>query len=385
MRAVHFGAGNIGRGFLGQLYWESGWETTFVDVAEAVVHGLQARGQYPLWLVEEGTIERLIIEHVTALDARDTEAVVAAVATADLVSTAVGAAVLPRIAPALARGFARRVEQSGGPLDVIVCENLLNAGSHLREEVRKHLPEALHGRLDAAMGFVEASVGRMVPVMTDAQRREDPLLVCVESYCELPVDADAFRGPIPDIQHLKPMRNFVAYVERKLFVHNMSHAATAYLGHERGHENIWQAIRDDAVRNEVEGALAESCEALARKHGLDRPALREHAADLVRRYHNRALGDQVARVARDPLRKLGPRDRLIGAARMCLEQDVAPAHMVRVILAALRYTDDADPSASEFQRLLRDHGLPHVLQSVCGLHPGEPLFALLVGHPPSAS
>jgi len=378
MHAVHFGAGNIGRGFLGQLYFESGCHTTFVDVDDAVIHGLQARGAYPLHLVAEQTEERLI-QNVHAIHAGDSGAVAEALASADIASTAVGVEVLPRLAPVIAAAVARRFATPGAPpLNIIICENLLDAGPFLRDAVRQHLDPALHPTLDEKVGFVEASVGRMVPVMSTAERDADPLLVCVEPYCELPVSADAFKGPIPDIAHMKPIKNFGAYVERKLFVHNMSHAATAYLGYLRGYAYIWQAIRDARIRTEVEKALAESCAALAAKHGLGREALDAHAADLVQRYHNKALGDQVARVARDPRRKLGHNDRLIGAARVCMEAGGVPAHIAFAAAAAILYDHPGDPAATELQRLRQDKGAGTLLKVVCGLETTDPLALLIL-------
>lgn len=376
-KAVHFGAGNIGRGFLGQLYFESGYATTFVDVVDSVVAGLRSRGSYPLRIVGDAPTT-LMVGNVTAIDGKDLASVAAAVATADLCSTAVGVGVLPRVAPALAAGIARRFESpDAAPLNIIVCENMINAGPYLREEVRQHLPGKFFDVLDRKVGFVEASIGRMVPVMTVAQKAEDPLLVCVEPYCELPVDANGFVGPIPEVAHMEPRQNFGAYVERKLFVHNAGHATTAYLGYLRGHEYIWQAIADEVVRREADAAMAETCAALASKHGLDRAGLDAHWADLVVRFGNKALGDQVARVAKDPLRKLGPGDRLIGAGKLCLKQGIEPAHLAFAAAAAIRYDHLDDPAADTLQTILREQGLHGVFSEVCGIIVGSPLARLI--------
>ncbi len=372
--AVHFGAGNIGRGFLGQLYFESGYRTVFVDVVEPVVEALHTRNAYPIRIVEDNPVG-ILVEHVDAVNGRDLDAVAEVIAAADIASTAVGVNALPHIVPALARGLQRRFEQNGPPLDVIVCENLIHAGSFLRERVRALLPEPCHAALDKSVGFVEASIGRMVPVMTEAQKAEDPLLVCVEPYCELPVDRDAFRGPLPEIAHLKPISNFEAYVERKLFVHNLSHAATAYLGRLRGHEYIWQAIRDEKVRELVAAATAESCEALARRRGLDRHDLEAHRLDLERRYHNKALADQVERVARDPVRKLGPEDRIIGSARQCVEAGVDPRYIGLIAAAAMHYENPNDPGAVRVRELYRSGGVEAVLKEIGRIDAGSPVIA----------
>ncbi|MCP4644897.1 MAG: mannitol-1-phosphate 5-dehydrogenase [bacterium] len=377
LRAVQFGAGNIGRGFLGQLYYETGYQTSFVDVVQPLLDALNERGEYPLRIVGDET-RNLCIEDVSALHAGDTDAVAEALAQAHMASTAVGVNVLPKVAPVIAAGVARRfADEDAPPLDFIVCENLIGAGPFLREEVRKHLAPEFHAVLDERVGFVEASIGRMVPIMTDKEKAEDPLLVCVEPYCELPVDANGFKGPVPELKNMDPRQNFGAYVERKLFVHNLSHATAAYLGYLRGHEYIWQAVEDDRVRAEAEAALDETCRGLVAKHGLDPAALKAHADDLLHRYRNKALGDQIERIAKDPVRKLGSKDRLIGAGLMCLEQGIEPRHVAFAAAAAIRYDHPNDPAAGTVQQLLAERGLQGVLSDVCGLPPEAHLVELI--------
>jgi mannitol-1-phosphate 5-dehydrogenase len=217
----------------------------------------------------------------------------------------------------------------------------------------------------------------MVPIMTAEQKAEDPLLVCVEPYSELPVDKSGFKGSIPDVQNMKPLDKFGAYVERKLFVHNMSHATAAYFGFLKGHEYIWQAITDPDVRAEVEAALKETCAGMVSKHGLDGAALRAHGEDLMERYANRALGDQVARIGKDPVRKLGPQDRLLGSARMCMEQDVKPVHVARSAAAGMHFNPPGDPTAERVQEIRRARGIQGVCEEICGLNGREPLTRLI--------
>ena len=380
-QAVHFGAGNIGRGFIGQLYWESGFRTTFIDVNESVVSLLQSRGSYPIHLVSEST-EVIPVDNVTAIHGGDVDAVAQALATATIASTAVGSQILPRIAPAIARGIEIRfADPKAAPLNIIICENLLRGDEVLREAVRGNLDHQWHEILDTKVGFVEASIGRMVPRMTEAQLAEDPLLVCVEPYCELPLAGDSFKGEMPPIKHAKPYHNFGAYVERKIFVHNMSHAAAAYLGYQKGYTFIYEAIGDPDIRRVVEGAMEESCAALAHKHGLDKAELDVLARDLIYRYQNKALADQVARVGGDLKRKLGPNDRLIATARMCLEGGIDPKSLVTVIEAALRFDDPDDATAPEVMALKEAEGVPAVLHQICGLSEGDLLWHRLIGSP----
>jgi len=377
--AVHFGAGNIGRGFLAQLYTESGFRVLFVDVLDTVVNALHERGVYPLDIVETDATTRLWIQPVDALHASRADAVADVLVQADVASTAVGAAVLPRLAATLARGIEKRAHlRSGDPLNIILCENLHDAAALLRPLVLEQLQDRARAWAEHHVGFINASIGRMVPVMTDAQKAEDPLLVRVEPYCELPIDADAIVSPFPEIRHVKPIPGFMAYVERKLYVHNLSHAATAYLGWLREHHFIWQAVEDPEVARVAQIAAMESCRALARRRGLSLPDLEVHVKDLFQRYRNRALGDTVERVARDPVRKLGPEDRIIGAARQCVEAGIAPEHIAMVAVAATRYRNPGDASACRIQDIMSHKGLSGVLTEIAGLSPGDELFSVIL-------
>jgi mannitol-1-phosphate 5-dehydrogenase len=161
--AVHFGAGNIGRGFIGQLLHESGYDIVFVDVRDDVVEALKTEGRYEVILADEN--ERHVpVDRVTALhSARDAEEVTQRIAEADLVTTAVGPSILPVIAPAIAEGLLERVRVGGAPVNVIACENMVGASQALRGYVMEHVPEESAEAVDEISGFPNAAVDRIVP------------------------------------------------------------------------------------------------------------------------------------------------------------------------------------------------------------------------------
>ena len=388
--AVQIGAGNIGRGFMGELFWRGGYRTVFADVDRAVVDALRARGSYEVHHITNAGDEVVRVTDCGAVDGCDVAAVARAVAGARVACTAVGVRALKAVAPALAAGIARRLARGGDPLNVITCENLIGAGRFLGDLVWDQLePRIADGtcppidrpEFDARVGFVEAVVSRMVPVVPDAVRRRDPLWIACEPYARLPVDGTAFRGPRPAFPGMEAVENILAYQTRKLAAHNMSHALCAYLGHRAGYEFIWQAMDDAAIAAHVRAAMDETGRALVARFGFEPQEQRAYEADLLQRYRNRALGDQVCRVAADPLRKLGPDDRLIGSARLCIEEGIEPMHVVLGIRAALAYDHAADPGAVQLQEMLRERGRAYVLREVCGLSAGEPLFAQLIREP----
>ena len=371
--AVHFGAGKIGRGFLGQLYWQSGWTTVFVDVAQPIVEALNREGHYTIQIIGE-RCQALTVTNVRAIHADDREAVADALATCDLASTAVGVRFLADLAPLIAAGIERRASTSARPLNIIVCENLLDAASRLRAMVLDAVAPDARDYAARSVGFVGSVVSRMVPVVPPDLQRRDPLYVAVEPYSILPVDRAAFIGRPPAIEGMLPVESIHAHEERKLFCHNCGHALCAYPGYLRGHRYIADAMADPEVRRIVEGGLEETGRALVAKHGFDPAEHQAHVEDLLRRFANRSLGDTVERVAREPLRKLARNDRLVGAALLCLDNNVEPAHTIEGIRAALAYDNPDDPQAVQLQRMLRDQGLEAVLANVCGLGPQEELY-----------
>jgi mannitol-1-phosphate 5-dehydrogenase len=394
--AVIFGAGNIGRGFLGQLFTESGYEVTFVEIDRRLVDRLSQQGSYTLRIVDNERSQDLTIAHVRAIDARDEEAVAREIVTADLLATAVGTRALPQVAPVIARGVARRADADvDAPLNVIICENLKDASQVLRGLIQKHLPPSLalpqgeraavgaqeaayHRYLEEKVGFVEAVIARMVPILPDEMREEDPTLVVVEPYKVLPVDKESLKGPVPDIVGLEAREDFSAYVDRKLYIHNAGHAVLGYLGYQKGHEYGYEALEDPQIRAILDRALDEAAQGLVAEHGFDPGALRAHVEDLVGRFANRALGDTVFRLARDPARKLHPEDRLVGGARLAEKADVTPRALSWGIAAGYSFDDPRDPLAMKLQERISAEGIQATLADVSGIERDEPLAALVL-------
>jgi mannitol-1-phosphate 5-dehydrogenase len=234
--AVIFGAGSVGRGFLGQLFSESGYEVVFVDIDESLVEVLARRRSYTLRLVGLEKVEELTIGPVRAVKGLYTERIATEVARASLMATAVGVRALAVIAKSIAAGLAQRWEAGQTmPLNVIVCENLHNAPALLRGYVCETLPDALKPHVCERVGFVPAVIARMSPRPTFEQRAADAALIVAEPYKVLPVDREAFVGDIPQVVGMEPVVPFTAYVERKLYIHNAAHAMLGYLGYRRGY------------------------------------------------------------------------------------------------------------------------------------------------------
>ncbi len=345
-QAVMYGGGNIGRGFIGQLLYQSGYEVGFVDVNRTLLAQLGAAGQYPVRILHGETYEEIVVRNVHGIDGSNAAEVAHAIAQADICATAVGVNALKFTAKPFRDGIVERFTKGNKkPLNIIICENLIGADSYLRGLIADLMSEEERAFLDQ-VGFVEASIGRMVPVQTPDMQDGDPLRVCVEAYDWLPVDKAAFVGEIPNIRNLVPCAPFSFYIKRKLFIHNMGHAAMAYLGQLAGCTFIWEAAERPEIVLCVQRAMLEAARALSKRYGVALEELLRHIDDLLFRFANRQLGDTIARVGGDIRRKLSPGDRLAGAFRMCEEQGVDNGYIALAIAASLSFTREGEEKLS---------------------------------------
>ena len=382
-KAVMYGGGNIGRGFIAQLFCLTGYETVFIDVNQSLVDDMNSRGEYPIFITGKDDYERFTVKNVRAVNGNDVEAVAKEIAEADVMATAVGANILKFIAAPIAAGIEKRMETSARPLNIIVCENLMDADKYLRSLIDEKISDCAKDFFGSSVGIAEATIGRMVPAAPERIKALDPLAVCVEPYCELPVDSSAFVGKIPELYAIKPFAPFDFYIRRKLFMHNMSHAVLAYLAKQKGYTYIWEAAADYGLRYAALGALIEASLALSAEYGVPMTELVSFSYELLSRFDNKLLGDTVDRVGRDTVRKLASNDRLTGTALLCIKHGIEPKFIVDGIRAAFDFAPDGDASSAEVKAFAQKNGIRSAAEKYCGLdaasNDGEKLLSLIGG------
>lgn len=370
-KAIQFGAGNIGRGFIGAVLEQAGYHVVFADVNEQVVERINRDKAYSVQVMDT-VCEELRIADISAVDSRNPE-LAGLIAEAEIVTTAVGLTVLPRIAGAIAAGIAaRRAQGVEQPLNVIACENGVRASSQLRAAVLEHLDAAQRAWCDTHVGFPDCSVDRIVPPVKSG----NPIDVVVERFFEWNVDRAAFRGAVPDIPGMNPADNLIAYIERKLFTLNTGHAVTAYLGRMKGHATICQSISDAQVHAIVRGAMRESGRGLVACYGFDREAHFAYIDKIIGRFMNPYLCDDVTRVGREPLRKLSAADRLIKPILTARRYGIPTHHLLLGIGAALHYDNPDDAQSVEMQRMIAHEGVRQAFARIAQLPDNDPLPAL---------
>ncbi|MBG9543157.1 mannitol-1-phosphate 5-dehydrogenase [Cytobacillus firmus] len=357
-QAVHFGAGNIGRGFIGALFSQSGYHVTFVDIAEGIINQLNEEKQYKVILAADEQ-ESLIIENVSGLNNLTQEAeVIEAIKQADFLTTAIGPNILPRIAPLMAKGLAARAEAGiNEKLYVIACENQISATDLLKGYILENLESGINLE---NVSFLNSAVDRIVPI----QNNQGSLDVLVEPYHEWVVETTE---DIPHIEGMKIVPELAPFIERKLFTVNTGHAVIAYFGYLAGKETIDQTLADGDIYKQVQATLGETGAYLIDRYDLNPDEHQKYIDKIIGRFENARLNDGVTRVGRSPIRKLGPEDRLVRPALQAQKAGLSYTNLAKAIAAALLFDSREDDEAVKLQEMIQDNGVQFVLKEVCGL------------------
>jgi len=362
MKSIHFGAGNIGRGFIGKLLADAGIHVTFADVDEKIINLLSTLNTYNVKVVGA----ECKTEAVSGVDAINSTSddLVKLISQTDLITTAVGPNVLVIIASKIAEGLTLRFDaKNESYLNIIACENMVRGTTFLKTEVYKHLDKKYHDKAEQLVGFVDSAVDRIVP----PSESEDPLEVTVESFSEWIVDEQQFKGNIPAIDGMQKTDNLMAFIERKLFTLNTGHLMTAYLGSLAGYDTVKNAIDDQVICDQVRQSMQESGEVLIKRYGFDRDSHNAYIEKIIGRFANPYLHDEIDRVGRQPIRKLSENDRLVKPLLGTMEYGTSNDMLLKGIAAAFKYKNSDDPQAVELQASLEDIGFIATLSKYTGL------------------
>ncbi|WP_257351095.1 mannitol-1-phosphate 5-dehydrogenase [Pseudalkalibacillus decolorationis] len=359
-QAVHFGAGNIGRGFIGALFSESAYHVTFVDIAEEIINQLNEEKSYKVKLAAVNE-ETTTVNNVSGLNnMTQPNEVINKITNATYLTTAIGPTILPRIAPLIARGLSERVYATDEKLYVIACENQIGATDILKKHILDNLDEDTKERLEGRVYFFNSAVDRIVPI----QDNQGSLDVLVEPYYEWVVET---KESIPSIEGMKIVDDLAPFIERKLFTVNTGHAIIAYLGYLGGKSTIDKTLEDESIADQVQKTLNETGDYLIKQYHLDKKEHLKYIQKIIERFKNPYLNDGVTRVARAPIRKLGPEDRLVRPAIEAQKVGLSYTNLAKAIAAALLFDYQEDEEAVKLQAMIKENGIANVLKEVSNL------------------
>ena len=361
-RVTVFGAGNIGRGLIGWLFGRAGWEVVFVDISRELVDLLNREGAYRVVDVGRGGRSTELIGPVSAVHGADTDRAAQATASADLVCTAVGAGALEKVAPVIAAAAGRRDSRVR---NVLACENSDPNSALLRDHVSR-----VSGHAPAGVGFPETLVDRLVPGSVGGG-----LAVEVESQFDFKIAKNAWVGEPPELEGFELVPDLLLHRKKKLWLVNGLHAAAAFLGIKAGHHSIAEAVSDPAIRERLDQIVESMAGALAPEFGHpDGDQLATYGRSNLERFVDSSLVDPVRRVARHPLRKLGPDERLVGPARQAARMGLPTGALCDAIVAGLSLDDAGVAGVDELLYAVATRGW----QSVVELDPEDgPLLGML--------
>lgn len=376
-KAVHFGAGNIGRGFVACFLHNSGYEVVFADVNDSLINLINDAPSYKVIEVgTEGTTESTISNY-RAINSKTHEVdLVQEIRTADIVTCSVGPNILRFIAPVIAKGIDLRSDEN--PLHVIACENAIGATDTLAEHI-KSANNTSPDRLDThhlRARYANSAIDRIVP----AQDPNAGLDVTLEKFFEWVVDKTPFEDVgIPSIEGINWVDNLAPFIERKLFTVNTGHATAAYHGYNRRKRTVYDALQDKAIHAEVRGALEETKNLIVSKHGIDEEAQKAYVDKILKRIGNPHLEDAVERVGRAPLRKLSRKERFIGPAAELAENDQPIKYLLDAIEMTFRFQNvEEDEESKELAKIMSESGPEDVVSKVCGIQTNEKIYPQLV-------
>jgi mannitol-1-phosphate 5-dehydrogenase len=366
MIAVHFGAGNIGRGFIGQLLHQANYELVFLDVNEDVVAQLKQQSSYRV--VETGVGAKThTISNFTALNSNtEFDEAAKAIASAQVLTTSVGPNVLKYLAPLIVAGL--KLRDSAEPLVIMACENAIRATDIVKAELA-----ALDSSVLSKALFANTAVDRIVPPQKDGLGLD----VLVEAFSEWVIDSSELGSGKPNIPGAEFVADLAPFIERKLFTVNTGHATLAYVGQQHGANTIVEATKIDQVKSVMLDALAETSQVLISRHGFDEANHKKYVAKTFERFTNPDLDDPVTRVGREPSRKLARNDRLVAPAAYLAELGGEPVSLLKAIEAALLFKDDSDPAVAELHAQLKSQTPEDFVSEVMGIVAPHPLAAQL--------
>ena len=374
MKALHFGAGNIGRGFIGLILRQNGYSLTFADISDNLIDAIQKNHEYDV-LIADATGRVIHVDGVDAVhNVKEADRLKMLVQDVDLITTAVGPAIIPIIARTLTDGIRTRLsKENPRPLNIIACENAIGATDLLKDALLQTLSDEEKQKAAALIGFPNSAVDRIVP----AQSNPNPLDVRVEPFFEWVIEEKKLKGDLPRIEGVHYVDSLQPFIERKLFTVNTGHAATAYLGLANGFTTVSDAIADPRIEAEVRGVLSETSHYITTFYGFDAAEHQAYVDTILSRFKNPHISDDLVRVARSPLRKISRSDRFVGPALKLLDMGVRPVYLAKALAAALRFRSEGDRESVELTDFVASQGVRAALIRYSSLDADSPLIDLV--------
>lgn len=369
LKAVHFGAGSIGRGFIGDLLFESGYEITFVDIDEKIIKQINRTNSYDLFIIEDDYRKKSIY-NVQAVSSFEEDTVTKKIMEADIITTSVWADNLKKIAPSILKGLKARQRVGKQKINVITCENAMGNSELLKKYILdcNLIP---HEQLAELAAFPNTAVDRLV--LEDI--KDGATVINVGKDYELVIEKNKLVNP-----HNLPLKKAIytddlqKYIEKKLYIINGGHAWAGYIGHLYGYKIIQDVFYKDELVYEVREVMLECANLLVKKHSFSKKELEDYINFAISRFKTPGIKDTINRVSRSPIRKLSPTDRLVGPAMECEEHHLKNDYLIKGIAAVFLFENSKDNQANELNIYITKNGIDNAITKYTGIPVDSTLF-----------
>jgi len=342
-----YGAGAIGRGYIPWIFPSDRYELSFVENNSELRGLLQKQKEFTTYRTKSGQYVKLICEFKDCFDLGEEDPT-----DYDGIITAVGARQVYALIDSL----------SNVDCPIVLFENDSKIPLELSE---------LTGKSNIYFGVPDVITSNTAPA---EMLEQDPLSIVTEDgVCFVEDGAVDLGGDISYVSQEELSKQWTA----KLYLHNTPHCIAAYLGAMHGKTYLHESMARDSIYSIVEGAMNEMSRTLIQLFDLDKEFVEWYSKKELARFSNVLLYDPVLRVAREPFRKLGLHDRLIGAAQLSLSVGVMPNNLTLGIMSAFLYDEEHDEDF-HIKILMNSLEKEKFLKLIINVNPHEALYKLLV-------
>ena len=375
-KAIHFGAGKIGRGFIAELLHDSGYEIIFGDVVDELVDSINKEHKYPLFLIDHNYEEK-IIDHVSAhSNIKDSDKLIDEMCEAEIITTSVMATNLSKVAPLIAKGLQKRLEQTKDKVIVMACENAI-MGTDILKKAIIETNTLTEDEIDSIAVFPNTAVDRMV--FGGVHNGKEGIEIG-DAY-ELVIEKNKLEDPNSQpIKGAEYVDDLMMYLQRKIYIINCGHAIAGYYGQVfKKYEIVQDSLRDPDLLPQIRQAMLESAAALEKKYGFSHDDLVEYMETMmIKRFTTPGVVDPISRVSREPIRKIAANDRIMGPANLCEEYGLDNTYLLKGVACALKYKSEGDAQAEELQNFIKENGVEEAIVKYTGASKDSRIYNVIL-------
>ncbi|MEG0273736.1 mannitol dehydrogenase family protein [Amedibacillus sp. YH-ame10] len=377
MNVMILGAGRIGRGFIAELMTLNGEDITFFDASQAMADKLNEKKEYTIHVLgnEDMNVE---MHNVKANFFYDGEMLADCWAKSDFIFTACGGKNMANVGETLAKAFKVMVKNNTvHTANIVTCENWIDPAKDLKDNIVKNLTPEEVELFEKYIGVSESVIMCTGTGAPDPSKVTNEMDTWVQNLRYLPIDFDRIKGEVPNWQYIEFVRDFGDLLKQKIYTNNTSVATVSYLGKLKGLTYVADSSNDPEIEPILDQVYEEINGALIKGMGIDEASQLKFSKTAKAKYTDRAIVDLVDRIARDPIRKLGPEDRFIGPMSIALQAGVTPKAIALGAAAALYFDNPEDEDAKKLKLMRESKGVDYVLENISKIDPNGDVALLI--------